>query len=291
MRHSYSKQHLLCKASHTFLPFLSSPLPGGFSFPGESIIAERNVTSALEPAAAVTQSQIFPLSSSAAFPTSSCLLPLQTNPVSSISRPQPASLAPPTMPLKQEIEQLPLSCTSQVPVNQSVRLFPPSLLPSLLLTSPHLASCTTSSNSLDQPRTEFTVSVSVSPESSACQQEQVRREALKDFVKTVVLIADTDDQGADIRPVAEKTVSTVVPERYHNMSAVVTSNSGGSESDDSVIMMEPSNWDVINIDETVANVPLHQDIPQKSDSVEYSSASTQTSHKNNAKRWGPYVVY
>lgn len=128
------------------------------------------------------------------------------------------------------------------------------------------------------------MSVSVSPESSACQQEQVRREGLKDFVKTVILVADTDDEGADIRPAAEKTVSTVVSERDHNTSAVVTNNSGGSESDNSVIMMEPPNWEVIDIDETVANVPLHQDIPQKSVSVEFSSASTQTSQQNDAKR-------
>lgn len=287
VRQHDSKRHLLRKASHTFLPFLSPPLPGGFSFPEESNIAERNVTSAVEPAAVVTQSQIFPLSSSAAFPTSSCQLPLQTNPASSISRPQPAPLSLPTMPLKQEIEQLPPSCTSQVPVNQSVPLFPPTLLPSLLLSSPHLVSSTTSLNSLEQPGSEFTVPVSVSPESSACQQEQVRREELKDFVKTVVFVADTDDEGADIRPAAEK-VSTVVFERDHNTSAAVI-NSGGSESDNSVIMIEPPNWEVINIDETAANVPLHQDIPQKSVSVEFSSASTQTSQQNDTKRWGRYV--
>lgn len=177
-------------------------------------------------------------------------------------------------------------------MNQPVPLFPSDLFPSLLLTSPRLAAPTASVSSPKQLKAECSTSVNASPESPARQQEQVTREGLKDCVKTVRLVreeADSDSEGGNTGPAAEKPVSAFVPERDQNASAAATGDDGGDESDDSVEMMEPSNLMVINIDEsdieeTVSNVPVHQEPPQKSVSVEFSSASTQTSQQNEAKR-------
>lgn len=117
-------------------------------------------------------------------------------------------------------------------------------------------------------------------------------EGLKDCGKSVRLIreeADSDSEGDDIQPAAEKPVSPVVPEINQNASAAATDNDGGSESDDSVKMMEPSNFVVIDSDESdiegkVSNVPVHQEPPQESVCVEFRSANTQTCQQNDAER-------
>ncbi len=90
-------------------------------------------------------------------------------------------------------------------------------------------------------------------------------------------------------PAAEKPASIFVPEKAQSASAAAPDNDGGSESDDSVEMMEPSNLVVIDIDESdkeeaVSNVPVHREPPQKSVSVDFSSACTQTSQQNDVER-------
>lgn len=114
--------------------------------------------------------------------------------------------------------------------------------------------------------------MNVSPESSAQQQEQVTWEGLKDCGKAVRLIredADSESEGENIQPAAD--------------------NDGGSKSDDLVKMVEPSNLIVIDLDESdieeiVSNVPIHQEPPQKSVSVELKSANTQTCQQNDDDR-------
>lgn len=175
-------------------------------------------------------------------------------------------------------------------MNQPVHPLPSDLFPPLLPTS-RLAAPTTSVDSLKQLQTDCSTSVSASPESSARQQEHVTWEGLKDCGKSVRLIgeeADSDSEGDDIQAAAEKPVSTAVPEINQNASAAATDNDGGSESDDSVKVMEPSSFVVIDndesdIEETVSNVPVHQEPPQKS-VCEFKSANTQTCQQNDAER-------
>ena len=186
------------------------------------------------------------------------------------------------MPLKQELQTV--FCNPdkpQVPVNQPVTLFPHDLLPSLLLTSSHLAAPTTPVTSLNQLKTISSLSASPSPESSVRQQEQVTRERWKDSLTKVRLAGDEADSdseeetGGNLGPTTEKPVSTLVPE------SEAQNDGAGNESDDSVEMVEPSNLEIIDIDEsdneeTVSIVPVQREPPQKSVSVEFSAVSTQT---------------
>ncbi|XP_073348470.1 zinc finger protein 106 [Pagrus major] len=255
----------------------------------ESNVAERATTSSAGAAAAV-QPRLSPRPSFSAFPSSSSQHSPSTNPASSINQPHPTPLALPTMPVKQEPQTV--SCnpdTSQVPVNQPVTLFPHALLPSLLLTSSHLAAPTTTVTSLKQLKTISSLSVSPSPESSVRQQEQVTRERFKDSVTTVKLARDEADSDSEEEPTTEKPVSTLVPERDQNAFAAAQKDGAGNESDDSVEMMEPYNLEIIDIDEsdneeTVSNVPVQREPPQKSVSVEFNAMSTQTLQQNEDER-------
>lgn len=203
------------------------------------------------------------------------------------------------MPVKQEICQTAaVFCnpdTAQIPVNQPVPLFPSDLLPSLLLPSPCLAAPTAAVASLKQLKAACSTSASPSPESPARQPEQVARDGLKDCVQTTSLASkevDSDSEeetGGNLGPAAEKPTSTFVPDRDENASAAAPDNDGGNESDNSVKLIEPSNVVVIDVDEsdseeTVSNVPVHQEPPQKSASEEFSSASTQMFQQNDAER-------
>lgn len=136
-------------------------------------------------------------------------------------------------------------------------------------------------------------SVSPSPESPARQLEQVTRDGLKDCVKPARLAseeADSDSEeetGGNLKPAAGK--PTTLPTRDENVPAAAPDVEGGNESDDSVKIMEPSNVVVIDDDEsdneeTVSIVPVHQEPPQTSVSVEFSSASTQTFQQNDFER-------
>uniref|UniRef100_A0A8C9X285 Zinc finger protein 106-like n=1 Tax=Sander lucioperca TaxID=283035 RepID=A0A8C9X285_SANLU len=228
------------------------------------------------------QPRLSPLPSFSAFPTSYSQQQSPTNQASSIS-----PLVLPTMPVKQETVQLSpagqasqfsktLSCNSdtlQVPANQPVPLFPSDLLPSLLHQSPHLAAHTTAVTPLKQLKTECSTSANTNnfPESSAAQQ-------------TVRMSADSDseeemggnlciEQVKEKEPATEKPVSTFDPKSGQNASAAAApDDDGGNESDASVKMVEPSGLVVIDIDESdnedAPNVPVHQEPPQKSVSVE-----------------------
>ena len=259
----------------------------------EISVAERATISSAG-AAVDVQPRLSPLPPFSAFPSSSSQHSSSTNPASSISQPHPAPLALPTMPVKQE--QQTVSCnpdTPQVPVNQPVTLFPHDLLPSLLLTSSHLAAPTTSVTSLKQLKTISSLSASPSPESSVRQQEQVTRERWKDSVTKVRLARDKADSdteeemGGNLGPTTDK--PTLVPESEPQ------NDSAGNESDDSVEMMEPSNLEIIDIDEsdneeTVSSVPVQREPPEKSVSVEFSAVSTQTFQQNEDERWGHYIT-
>ncbi|XP_038582999.1 zinc finger protein 106 [Micropterus salmoides] len=252
-------------------------MQGGYS--GTSNVAEKSSTSSAGAATAPMQPRHSPLPSSCAFPTSSSQQLPSTNPASYISQPHLTPLAMPKIPVKQKICQQPTaSCnpdTPQVLVNQPVPLFPSDLLPTLLVTSPHLAAPTTVVSSLKQPKTECSTSTNTNPypESSARLQEQVTREVSKDFVKTVSLAREETDSDSD-EETGGNLCKVPAPEKPD----------GGNESDDSVELMEPSDLVVIDIDESdneesVSNA--HQEPPQMSVSVEFSSSSTQTFQQND----------
>ncbi|XP_031178318.1 zinc finger protein 106 isoform X2 [Sander lucioperca] len=270
-------------------------MQGGYT--GASNVAEKAPTLSAGANASV-QPRLSPLPSFSAFPTSYSQQQSPTNQASSIS-----PLVLPTMPVKQETVQLSpagqasqfsktLSCNSdtlQVPANQPVPLFPSDLLPSLLHQSPHLAAHTTAVTPLKQLKTECSTSANTNnfPESSAAQQ-------------TVRMSADSDseeemggnlciEQVKEKEPATEKPVSTFDPKSGQNASAAAApDDDGGNESDASVKMVEPSGLVVIDIDESdnedAPNVPVHQEPPQKSVSVEFSSLSTQTFQQNYVER-------
>uniref|UniRef100_A0A3Q3N199 Zinc finger protein 106-like n=1 Tax=Labrus bergylta TaxID=56723 RepID=A0A3Q3N199_9LABR len=252
-------------------------------YSGASNAAEIATTSSAG-AVTVMQPRASPLPTSAAFHTASNQQPLPTNPTSTAGQPHPTPLA---RQLKQEMcEGLTVSCNPdkpQVPVNQPVHLFPPNLLPSLLLTSPHLAAPTAAFNPLPHLRAESSTSVNTSPESSSRLQGQTAKEGLNDRIEMVNLV---EDEEQEVDP--EEDTEECLPTKENASSASVVDNKG-SESDDSVEMMEPSDMVVIDIDESdseeaVSNVPVHKDPPQKSVSVEFSSAGTQTNQTNDAER-------
>ncbi|XP_076612027.1 zinc finger protein 106-like isoform X2 [Chaetodon auriga] len=260
-------------------------MQGGYS--EVSRVSGKAITSS----AAAMQPRLSPLPSSSAFPTSSSQQAPPTNPASSISQPHPTPVALPTMSVKQEICQLPaVSCspdTAEVPVNPPVPLFPSDLLPSLLLPLPCLATPTAAVSSVKQLKAVRSASENPSPESPARQLEQATKDGLKDYVRTEMLASE--ETGGNLALAAEKPASTFDTERDQNVSAAAPDDDGGNESDESVKMMEPSNLDVIDVDESdheeiVANVPVHQEPSQKSVSMEFSSASTQTFQQLDVER-------
>ncbi|XP_070843126.1 zinc finger protein 106 [Chaetodon trifascialis] len=268
-------------------------MQGGYL--GASNVAGKAITSS----AAAMQPRLSPLPSSSAFPTSSSPQTPPTNPASSVSQPHPTPVSLPAIPVKQGISQSPaVSCspdTAEVPANPPVPLFPPDLLPPLLLPLPCLAAPTAAVSSLKQLKAVCSASENPSPESPARQLEQVTKDDSKDYEKTAMIASEEADGDSEEEtggnPVlaAEKPASTLVPERDQNASAAAPDDNGGNKSDNSVEMMEPSNQDVIDVDESdneeiVANVPVHQEPPQKSASEEFSSASTQTFQQPDVER-------
>lgn len=250
-------------------------------YSGESKVAERATPSPAGAAVAAAQPRLSPLPSSSAFPASASQHlphPLQTSSINPLSLP--------SVPVKQEPCKAPAVSTRfetpQVPVNQHVSLFPPDLLPPLLLTLPNLAAPTTPATSVSSvKKLKSEDPISASPLVSAQQQEQVTREESVKTVSAVVEEDDSDSEGENIRPAVEKPVSTVVPERNQN-----GASTDDDESDDSVQMVGPSNQ-VIAIDdsdteETVSIIP--QEPPPESTCVELSSVSTQTLQQIDAER-------
>lgn len=255
-------------------------------YSGESKVAERATPSPAGAVVAAVQPRLSPLPSSSVFPASASQhLP---HPVQTFSI-NPLSL--PSVPVKQEPCKAPTVSTSldtpQVPVNQPVSLFPPDLLPPLLLTLPSLAAPTTQTTSVSSvKKLKSEDPISASPPVSAQQQEQVTREESVKTVSAVMEEDDSDSEGENIRPAVEKPVSTVVPERNQN-AASTDNDDEGDKSDDSVQMVGPSNQEVIAIDdsdteETFSIIP--QEPPPESASVELSSVSTQTLQKIDAER-------
>ncbi|XP_067428776.1 zinc finger protein 106 isoform X1 [Thunnus thynnus] len=285
-------------------------------YSGASNMAEKATTSSAG-AADTAQPRISSLSCSSVFATSSSQLPSATNPTSSISQPPPTSLALPTISVKREICQPPSAQqTSQLSQTVSfnadtpqVPLFPSDLL---LLSPPHLAASTTATTSSKQLRPGCSSSVNTPPsaESSYKQQEHVPREGLKGSIKRESLAREeaspieSDSEEEMEGHISNKQVkgkeliaenSTFVPERHKNTPAAASDNDGGNESDNSVEMMEPSDLVVIDIDESDnegspepgSNVPAQQEPPQKSVSVEFSSARACTSQQNVERKFQP----
>lgn len=125
--------------------------------------------------------------------------------------------------------------------------------------------------------------MNASPESSAQRQKQVSREGLHDCVKTVSLLREEAD--GDSKESVKKPVPTFVCEGAKSTSTAATDKVGGDRRADSVAVMQPSNVVVIVSDEPDIEevVPIHQEPPRKSVSVELSSPCKQ----NDAKRCGP----
>ncbi|XP_054474916.1 zinc finger protein 106 [Anoplopoma fimbria] len=226
---------------------------------------------------------------SLAFPTSTSQQPSPINPACSIS-----PLALPTMPVKQEIFKPTTAGQSSqfaktISCNSDTH-FPPSLL----LPSPCLAAPTTAVTSHKQLKQECSAFESTNsfPESSTLQETAT-------LVRGETPSADSDsveetggnlciEQVKEKEPAAEKPVSSVVPQRGQITSSAAPDDDGGNESDASVEMVEPRNLVVIDIDESdnedAPNVPIHQEPPQKSVSVEFNSSSTQTFQQRGVER-------
>ncbi|XP_068432614.1 zinc finger protein 106 isoform X2 [Clinocottus analis] len=249
--------------------------------------AEKATTSSAA-APAVVHPRLSPLPSSA-FPTS---FSQQPHPASSIS-----PLALPIMPVKQDILQPSTagqasqfssnSYTLQVAANQPVPLFPSDLQPLLLPPSPSLAAPTTAVTSLKHSASASTNSFSESP---------ARQQTVTSVIgETQSADSDSEkDMGVNIcmevkekEPAAEKPISTSVPQK----SAATPDDEGENDSVASVEMMESCDRVVIDIDESdnedVPNVPVHQELPQKSVSVEFISLSTQTTQPSDQKKVKP----
>lgn len=112
------------------------------------------------------------------------------------------------------------------------------------------------------------------------------RKALHDCVKTVSLLGEETD--GDSKGSVKKPVSTFVCEGTKGKSTAATGKVRGDRRADSVAVMQPSDIvvivsDELDIEETGSNVPIHRERPQKSVSVELSSACKQ----NDTKRCGP----
>ncbi|XP_071323660.1 zinc finger protein 106 [Trachinotus anak] len=276
-------------------------------YSGSSNAAEKAATSSARAAAAV-QPRLPPLPSSHAFATSSSQQTPAATSASSVTQPHPTPLALSAMSVKQEICHPPTAgqVSQFVPSNtdaphltlkQPVPLFPSDLLSPLLLTPSHLAAPTTAAAAAST-----SVTTLLSPESSARRKEQETREGLKDCVKTVRLVeeavqpdeSDSEEETAGNlhkEPIKgrESAAEKSVPEKDQNVSAAA---SGGSESDDSVKMVDTSDRLVIDIDEsdnedspeTVSNPPVHSEPPRKSAGVELSSASALTSQQSDTDR-------
>ncbi|CAK6979215.1 zinc finger protein 106 [Scomber scombrus] len=255
--------------------------------------------------------------SSAGTADTSSQLPSASNPASSISQHPPTSLSLPSISVKQEIYQPPsagqpsllaqtVSCNT---VEPRVALFPSDLL---LLSPPHLAASTTAATSSIQLRPGCSTLVNTPPaaESSYKQQEPVPREGLnvsvkkESLVREEILLVESHSEEEMVGNLSNEQVkgkqltavkSTSAPEKDKNASAAASDDDGGNESDNSVEMVEPSNLVVIDIDEsdkedspeTVSNVTVHQEPLQKSVSVEFSSANTQTLQQNVERKFQP----
>ncbi|XP_072219027.1 zinc finger protein 106 [Leuresthes tenuis] len=249
------------------------------------------------------------LPSSSAFSTSSSQQPCATT--SSVTTPHPTPLPLPVVSLKQEIchsattGQASLFSKSsnsdalQVPLNQPAPLFSPDLLPQLLLGPSHLAAPTAAA-SAKQPTAESSASVNTtSPDLSARQQEQETREGLIGSVKSEMLVKKAQSaEGSSVEETAgnlskgqvkgkEPAADKSVPERGKKASDV---GDKGNESDDSVEMVSVSDMVVIDIyeseseDSPETNSPAQPETPQRSVSVEFSAAGTQTAQQSETER-------
>ncbi|XP_029984028.1 uncharacterized protein znf106b isoform X2 [Sphaeramia orbicularis] len=180
--------------------------------------------------------------------------------VSSISQPHPV----PAASIKQEMHQKALDeLASQVPQNQLMPMVPSAPTPAAPIPPAKQlpAECTAPANV--PPSVESSVSKVI--ESGETQ---------------------TEDKNGPERA-AETSVST-----DKNRSTPASDEDTGNESDNSVELMEPSNQEVINIDESdnegsaeaAQNVPVQQELPQNSVSVDFSSAGTQTSQQKEDEK-------
>ncbi|XP_041831216.1 zinc finger protein 106 isoform X3 [Melanotaenia boesemani] len=257
-------------------------LQEGYS--GASNVAERATTSSAVPSPS--------LPSLSAFPTSSSQQPPTSTPTSSLT-----TLPLPAVSLKQEIYH---ADAPQAPLNQPAPLFTSNMLPSLLLVPSHLADPTAATASVKQPTAESSRPVNApSPKSSAIQREQEKRDGLMGCVKTEVLekhaqpaqIESVEETGGNVSleqvRERESAANKSVPVREREDAHV---DDEGNESDDSIEMVDTSNQEIIHIDESEceespeANAPEKPEAPQKSVSVDFSSAGTQTYQQCETER-------
>ncbi|XP_017267438.1 zinc finger protein 106 [Kryptolebias marmoratus] len=226
-------------------------------------------------------------SSSAAPPPSfTSQQPPAAAPASSIAHPPPAPLALSAVAVKQDVshfattEQAAFPKAAEVLLNQPALLFPSDVLPPMLLQPSHL-----STSFAQQPAAESSTSAKlpVPGPPAGRPQEQEARAALKGCGKTEVLAQKAQPSesesapppAGDEEPAANKTERKPSDE-----------DNGGSESDSSVEMIDSSNLEVIDIDESDGensaerNPAVQPEAPQRPASVEVSSASTQTAQQD-----------
>lgn len=172
------------------------------------------------------------------------------------------------------------------------------LFPTLLL-SPHLAASTVAVTKQLKAQCSTSVNAPSSSESSSKQLEKAPTEESKGRVNTERLAGeeavpvesvseDMTDGNLGKKQVkgsaAEKSVTTCVPGRDKNKPATAPEDDRGNESDNSVEMMEPCNPSVIDIDQSDndnppgigSNEPVHKEPSEKSVSVDFCSADSQT---------------
>ncbi|XP_040919941.1 zinc finger protein 106 isoform X2 [Toxotes jaculatrix] len=112
----------------------------------------------------------------------------------------------------------------------------------------------------------------------------VKTERLAKEEAQPIEIDSEEETGGNLCKEQVKGREKTVPGKDQSVLDAAPGKGGGNKSDNSVKMMKPSNLVVIDLDasdnkdspETVSNVPVHPEPPEKSASVEFSRASLQT---------------
>lgn len=199
------------------------------------------------------------------------LQPPRAHPTPSTSQPHPSSLT-----LPDRVGQTPQLLSNSDPqveqlVGQPLPMFPPNLIPPLLLPAPPSLNPAPLASFLQKATPHGSVSVSeATRKSSVPEQEQLKveeEEGLTDCDKTAM---------SNIRPTVEKPIPMNVSEKDQKSPAsVATEHSDGKESAASAEVAEPPNQKVINVDESDREEPIVIEAPQAS----VSTAATQNEER------------
>lgn len=189
---------------------------------------------------------------SSAFPTSSSQPSPASTTASSIAIPHPAPIARPVVSLKQEV------------CHQTGYSAAPA----------------------KQPQVQCSTSLNAHPELSAQLQEQEVREGLQDSMRMETLakqaLPDETVKEKGGNPSKESAAGKYVAVGAKNTSAA---DDEGSESDVSVEMVSCSAQEIIDVDELDnEDSPATTEVPQKSQTVESTSSSTQTCQQTDTER-------